>query len=250
MSANDEDLQQEAADVWLSEVDTLEMINELSHPNLIQRIASIKRGNQHFLVFLWADGGNLREYWGREPQPELTADFVKQIIQQFRGMVDALQKLHGFNELKHIRHGDIKPENILNFPDSDDSRLGTLKISDLGSAKHHSVATRLRGLTAGKAFATTAYQPPESIIDTLKSSSRLYDIWSMGCVALEFLVWALYGFKALKEFTASLEGKSRESSSFFVEKHGNSPRVAYIHPQVRICFDLLSQDPECERTRL
>lgn len=105
-------------------------------------------------MFLWADGGNLRDFWKNHPNPEMKPELVKEMIEQIRGMAEAIQKLHDWDNSKHYRHGDIKPENILRFPGRDTSQIGTLKISDLGSAQHHNVATRLRQRTGGKAFST------------------------------------------------------------------------------------------------
>ena len=242
--------------MWTSEVETLGEISGLSHPNLIQRIAAITRGRQRYLMFLWADGGNLRDFWIGDPKPKVTAGLVKDIIGQLRGMVEALDKLHHYRDQYHYRHGDIKPENILIFLDQNKSRIGTLKISDLGSAKHHSVATRLRPRTGGKAFATMVYQPPEAITNKLSASSRLYDIWSMGCVTLEFMVWLLYGYEELKEFNTRIKGKLEEPSPFFeveeveeveeAEQKGTTTRlVAHIHPAVQACLDRMSRDQEC-----
>jgi serine/threonine protein kinase len=249
---NNEQLRKDADDVWKSEVNTLNEISDLKHPHLIQRIAAITRGNQRFLMFLWADGGNLRDYWENNPKPILTAALVKDIIEQIRGMAEALQRLHGYRDQYHYRHGDLKPENILNFPDPEKTRMGTFKISDLGSAKHHSVATRLRERTGGKAYATLVYQPPESVTNRLSPSSRLYDIWSMGCVTLEFMVWVLYGYEELKKFTTSIKGKLDEPCAFFeveeIEYQNTPPRlVARIHPAVQACLDRLSEDPECAK---
>lgn len=239
--------------MWTSEVETLDEISGLSHPNLIQRIAAITRGRQRYLMFLWADGGNLRDFWIEDPKPKVTAGLVKDIIGQLRGMAEALDKLHHYRDQYHYRHGDIKPENILIFPDQNKSRIGTFKISDLGSAKHHSVATRLRPRTGGKAFATMVYQPPEAITNKLSASSRLYDIWSIGCVTLEFMVWLLYGYEELKEFNTRIKGKLEEPSPFFVveeveeaEQKGTTTRlVAHIHPAVQACLDHMSRDEEC-----
>jgi len=195
-------------------------------------------------MFLWAEGGNLRDFWIRTPNPTITASLVKDIFIQLRGMADALQKLHNFKSGKHYRHGDIKPENILVFPRENNSQTGVLKISDLGSAKHHSVATRLRERTAGKAFATMVYQAPEAIIKKSSASSRLYDIWSLGGVVLEFMVWLLYGYEELKKFNESITGTRGEASPFFVE---SSVGVAQIHHAVLACFEAMStRDKECQ----
>ncbi|KIN05179.1 hypothetical protein OIDMADRAFT_116151 [Oidiodendron maius Zn] len=181
------------------------------------------------------------------PNPTVTAGLVKDIIEQLRGMAEALEKLHGYRGQYHYRHGDIKPQNILNFPDSNPARIGIFKISDLGSAKHHSVATRLRERTGDKAFATTQYQPPESITNKLSARSRLYDIWSMGCVILEFMVWLLYGYEQLQEFKARIKGTLEEPCSFFVieQKDTAASLVAHIHPAVQACLVSMSEDPEC-----
>lgn len=243
---NDHSEQKDVEDVWNSEVYTLDRISGLSHRHLIQRIAAIERGRQRCLMFLWAEGGNLREFWTNRPKPIVTVGLVRDIIEQLRGMADALQTLHEYDANLHFRHGDIKPENILIFPDRDESRIGTLKISDLGSAKYHNVVTRLREQTGGKAWATIVYQPPEAVTNPLLATSRLYDIWSMGCVILEFMVWLLYGYEELKDFGASIKGKLQEPSSFFVLDTEQSG-VAHIHHSVKACLDRLSGDPECAR---
>lgn len=212
-------------------------------------------------MFLWADGGNLRDFWKRREKPELTASLVRDVINQIRGMADALHKLHNYKDQYHYRHGDIKPENILHFPHATkDSSIGTFKISDLGSAKHHSVATRLRERTGSKAWATMEYQPPEAMTNQLSKgpgpTSRLYDIWSLGCVALEFMVWLLYGYKKLEDFKAELKsktGKLGELTAFFILKEKEevsqsgttSTYLADIHPAVKACLETLSKDQEC-----
>jgi serine/threonine protein kinase len=252
-SNDDEQLQKDAEAVWNSEVSTLDEISGLKHDNLIQRIAGITRGKQRYLMFLWADGGNLRDFWEANPKPKVTAGLVKDIIQQLRGMADALDKLHNYKGHRHYRHGDIKPENILNFPDADKSGIGTFKISDLGSAKSHAAATRLRGRTAGNKFATVVYQAPEAITQKAGSTSRLYDIWSMGCVTLEFMVWLLYGYEELQEFKKRIIGPYGEACSFFISRAVEevqqegiiTKQVAQIHPAVQNCLDRLSSDKEC-----
>ena len=200
-------------------------------------------------MFRWADGGNLRDFWSASPNVVMTADLVRNIVEQLRGIAEALKKLHEYKEHRHYRHGDLKPENILHFPDRDKARIGTFKISDMGSTKFLALATGLRDRSSGKAFATTVYQPPESITRIRLASSRLYDIWSMGCVTLEFMVWLLYGYEDLKQFSASIKGRLLEPSPFFVvepESQGTTPsRLANVHPAVQACLNHMSKDPEC-----
>jgi serine/threonine protein kinase len=243
------DLQKDADDAWQNEVSALNQLRELNHPNLIRHIAAITRGDKHFLMFYWAQGGNLRDFWRRDKTPNVTPELVRDVLQQLRGMAEALQKLHEFRGEGHFRHGDIKPENILAFPSPAPSQTGIFKISDLGSAQYHAIATRLRERTPGKSFATMLYQAPEAVTKKQAALTRLYDIWSMGCVTLEFMVWLLYGYHELEAFTQSLRGKLNEPNCFFVDEDQPSAtgptRVAYVHPTVQACFDHLSKDPEC-----
>jgi serine/threonine protein kinase len=242
--------QKDAEEVWNAEVATLDSVTGLQHDHLIQRIAAIKRGSRRYLMFPWAEDGNLRNFWVKDPKPNLTADFIKAIIVQLRGMADGILKLHIYSGQLHTRHGDIKPENILIFPDKERSRIGTFKIADFGAAKNHNQPTALRNLTAGKAFATMVYQPPEAVTNPLSATSRRYDIWSMGCVTLEFIVWLLYGYEGLRDFNASIIGDQGKHSSFFVsrkvEQPDNTPGwLVDIHPAVETCLEELAKDQEC-----
>jgi serine/threonine protein kinase len=238
--------------VWDDEIYTLDKFSGLRHDNLIEKIAAIKRGQQHCLMFLWAEG-NLREFW-QTFRPLMSASLVKDIILQLRGMADVLEKLHNPEGPIHSRHGDIKPENILRFPWPDKSRIGLFKISDLGSAKHHAVVTRLRGKTVGGRWATKVYEPPESMTNKLGATPRLYDIWSMGCVTLEWMIWLLYGDKELTEFKKRLEDSFRDPDSFFICQDVEEVRegsiitrsMAHIHPAVQGCFQDMSNDKECK----
>lgn len=132
---------------WSREVKAHQEITKLHNPNIIQFMAAVTRDHERFLMFEWADGGNLREFWSRTPR--LTRPFVKNVIAQLRGLAHALEEMHS---LKY-RHGDMKPENILRIkPDANQAAstldVGTLKICDLGLSKQHIAETRLREVAA------------------------------------------------------------------------------------------------------
>ena len=199
---------------WQAEGRALEHISGLNHRNIIQRIAAIKRGKERYFMFEWADGGRLRDFWKDNPRPNLDSGFIKEIVMQLR-------ELHNYEG--SYRHGDLKPENILRFKDA--TRVGVLKIAGM-----ELVSTDL-SYTSG----TVRYGPPE--VDPFRPSP-LYDIWSMGCITLEFIVWLLYGYHDLKKFNNNV-GWYRP---YF--KVGND-NVAEVHPVVRACMDHIFKDPEC-----
>jgi serine/threonine protein kinase len=105
------------------------------------------------------------------------------------------------------RHGDIKPQNILWFTEELDLGHGTLKISDFGLTAFHSELTtkvvpgKVRGLTQ-------SYAAPE--FDTGPHVSRPYDIWSLGCIFIDFITWVLLGYEGVEKFAS----KRRKDQSF------------------------------------
>ena len=95
------------------------------------------------------------------------------------------------------RHGDIKPENILWFPGRDGD-LGVLKLTDFGTA-HFSTRDSVATTERDDIPNSPSYQPPEWDLPNpmLKTS---YDIWTLGCLYLEFITWFLGGCNLLQEF--------------------------------------------------
>ncbi|TEA11285.1 Cyclin-dependent kinase 3 [Colletotrichum sidae] len=97
------------------------------------------------------------------------------------------------------RHGDLKPENLLWFSDPNNpiDKKGTIKITDFGQAELHSVGSKSYRRTNG--IDTLTYRSPECEIQPLviRQSS---DVWSLGCIFLEFVTWALGGSKLVQDF--------------------------------------------------
>ena len=62
--------------------------------------------------------------------------------------------------------------------------------------------------------------------------SRLYDIWSMGCIVLEFTIWLLYGLKGLNKFNESINGPLEGNTPFYEVKRELGETVATVHTEV------------------
>ncbi len=218
-------------------------IRNLEHPHIIQWLGAFTRDSNHCLMFPWADGGNLRDFWDEEQPLKMGVDSMRELVgealQQFRGLTDAFVKLH-----MHMsyRHGDVKPENILRFKDGR-TRTGTLQIADFGLAKQHNGATVERGPTTTH-HTTLQYESPEAQEATMGKGaySRLSDIWSLGCVMLEYVIWLLYGGPELNKFAYRLNGETRSANSpFFGRKAGGQ---AFINPEVDVWIKHMKEDPE------
>lgn len=206
---------------WAKEAQTLKTMNE-QHQHHILRFATaftrpaVGSDKSCYLIFEWADGGCLESLFQKNPNPVLTGNLVKQTSAQLLGLAKALEATH---ELAQIRHGDIKPDNILRFKPSSENVVGTLKIGDWGLAKFHPEATVLRlqkGQPTTNKYGTVLYEPPEVELGELKLLGRQYDIWSMGCVMLEIIIWLVYGYTSVQRFRSDVRGRYRETVPCYV----------------------------------
>lgn len=122
--------------------------------------------------------------------------------------VGLLERVNSQMGSENWRHGDIKPENILRFIGSmEDAWIGTLKLADLGRARQHLLRTVLRETKEKELWRTRWYEPPDLAEEVQQQAqgkiSRLFDIWSMGCVIFEIALWLLYGVNSIDDFLSA-----------------------------------------------
>lgn len=243
---------------WEAEAKMLQMIGDLQHPSISNIKAVIKKGRKNYFVFDWADGGSLRDLWKVNSRPHLSQDLVSVLIKQLRGLADGLVQLHNYVQRGHhtyvYRHGNLKPENILVFhgsqAPSNPDEVGVWKIGDLGDTnftKQHHLTTNIRSTSTrrSKRFGTVRYEPPEMVQLGNTSRSRFSDIWAMGCISLELIIWLLYGYDELERFNEEIEGPGRIYNPYF-ELVGGTPE-ARVHHRVAAWMDKMMQDPDCQR---
>jgi len=192
------------------EQETLMLKRFGGHPNIITLLATItikidKNTEEYYLLFPWAEG-DLLAFWQRTRRPRMeNLKIFKWIFNQILEIVKAIDYIHDpkppkfddRGEQLYGRHGDIKPENIL-WCKSDNAE--TLVISDLGLSVTNSKNSRSNRLGAD-ILVTPDYRPPECDIDGVSGKiSRSFDIWTLGCLLLEFVVWILNGWQGREEF--------------------------------------------------
>lgn len=198
----------------------IEILNRFSgdvHPHLVSLQAAFRHGDDYCVIFPWAES-DLRTLWRtRDSGDPLEKDNLKWVLEQCRGMASGLQAIHVYQTTEtrsgrdgdegegarmrsiYGRHGDIKPENILLFRDQGDvSDRGRLVITDFGLARFHSDGTKTY-FSHKELAVTMSYRPPESDMEG-RTISRSVDIWSFGCLLLEFVSWHLGGWELIKKF--------------------------------------------------
>ena len=204
----------------------------LSISHLTKFRLAFRRQNTEYIIFPWAEGGSLDDFWSDKDPKDFTATELRHWMEQnIIGLLGAVHTLHriGFS------HGDLKPGNILVFsepknPENPEQRcysyefrwtnndatstfllpreLGILKIADFGTARVNSNATIARTRDANALTGSQRYAPPEFDRNELAHNSprsRLYDVWSMGCILLEFITWVCYGRGGVQRLSSRLE---------------------------------------------
>jgi serine/threonine protein kinase len=206
----------------------LQGVNEFTDPHIIKLLATYQQEDKYHFLFPYAER-NLSQYMAENPLGFANPDsqhsrrFVAWILSQVEGIAKGLSKIHTKSEdtktlapqnpeylnprsaerpIGSGYHHDLKPQNILHFTQLDDEipnpEFGILQIADFGVAKFHSINSG----TGTKTFrGTPTYAAPETKSwykpsDTAKPNekmvpklSRPYDVWSLGCITMELLVW-------------------------------------------------------------
>jgi serine/threonine protein kinase len=227
------------------------------HGHLIQLLATYTLGREYHFLFPWADA-DLRKLWGNDALPPFNEQKYLWTLQQMRGLASALQVIHEYEfpeayaplvegqltvgrfriagikqtDPKFGRHGDIKPENILFF-----EATGNLQITDLGLGQFHGIKSRSQIAAKG---GSPTYIPPEILLN--KPFSRAYDIWSLGCVFLEFITWLVEGWKAVGSFADNRIEAAHdkiEDDTFFIIAQGK----AFVRKGVTSWIERLKGNP-------
>ena len=153
------------------------------------------------------------------------------LLKQLRGLAKAIKTIHNLStteaskstpnlaapspaqEKKSGWHHDLKPENILYFGlrllGCMGSRRGTFRIADFGTGKVHTY--RSGSVNTKSLNGTLTYEPPETI--SKGATSRPYDVWSLGCVFLELLIWAVFDSRAVDTFAQDRGGRRYPGSN-------------------------------------
>jgi serine/threonine protein kinase len=198
------------------------------HPNIVTLLASIDDGSRSLsLLFPWAEG-DLLHFWTRRVKPSHDLQIFTWTANQFYRIVEAINFIHdppgevdSLGKSLFGRHGDIKPENILWYTRGIED---TLVISDLGLTAVHRETSRSM-VDAMNISTTLSYRPPECDIASIVKGkigfiSRSFDIWGLGCVFLEHMVWTLRGCEGMTAFDENrcspyLDGLYTETNEYF-----------------------------------
>jgi serine/threonine protein kinase len=208
-----------------NEAQMLGVLATMPHQHIMRHLALWTQEDKFHMLFPLAEQ-NLRHYLVNTGHPSLEKDNIMWLLYQFKGLADAVRHIHNLTGLgpgmldqrlspAHKRgrtgfHHDLKPENILVFVDShgtsDHQVTGRIwKIADFGSARIGRIISGSGSGHQGQSHFTsnlshgdTAYSAPDYAQD--QKTSRPYDMWSLGCIFLECLLWVFGSGSSLADF--------------------------------------------------
>ena len=218
----------------------LRELRKLAHAHIVTHLATWTQDGRHYIILPYAQC-DLRKYMEHNTFAQKDTLWL---LDQLRGMTEAVRRIHNLSDKEEPTsnlavmtpapgerttawHHDIKPENILFFKDSCSS-CGIFRLADWGSAKVNPYRTRSHNTRSP--IGTLTYEPPE--YTSKGTTSRPHDIWSLGCVFLELLVWAVFGWKHEQTFSDKRDGKRDANSGTdsimddtFWQKSGNEYKL-------------------------
>ncbi|KAK2039810.1 kinase domain-containing protein [Colletotrichum somersetense] len=216
-----------------TERDNLASIRKLGdNKHITQYLETFSQGDRSYIIFPFAKGGDLENFWDNQNSRPRNSRLALWCLEQMLGLAKGLQVLHEFlGDDQNCRHGDLKPGNILHF--FTDGSDGTLKIADFGISRIHNESTFQRlGRATTTRSTTPSYEAPEESF--AQARSRKYDIWSMGCIFLEFALWLVKSWDAVKAFdNARTSKKVRQGENKpWARFYQGTGAAAEVHPEV------------------
>jgi serine/threonine protein kinase len=123
---------------------------------------------------------------------------MKWVLSQMKGIVGGIERIHNYSTNKRGSHGDLRPENIILFaedPAWPETSGGRLCIADFGLTKFMYGETPRAPRVKPESWGHKTYRPPEIVPSNhdpeFHDRSRKYDMWSVGCILMEYVVWDL-----------------------------------------------------------
>lgn len=230
------------------ELGSMLTFQEEDDQHLIKLLVSFEirtdRERTFYFLYPWADG-NLWRFWESNDETETRRSLADWMALECYRLAQGLMHVHnerenGIRTMPSIpenehelygRHGDIKAENILWYR----RQHNKLVISDFGLGRFHTKISRSN--QDPKTLARTeTYRAPE--FDTPDGKiSRKSDIFSLGCMFLEFMTWFLEGFASVDEefvtFRTTPDNLGFNTDTFFsIRNEAGGIKTPIIKPQI------------------
>lgn len=189
-----------------------EIHKERSHDYIIYALCAISHGQSHYIVFPRAKESLKTRMETLEPSQCQTT--VSGVLENFTNLLDALQFLHNSaNQSAWLYHFDLKPSNIVCLDD------GSFVLIDFGTVHSKNNRDGTSGTNPLNAY-SGEYAPPVT-----NKVGRGFDVWALGCIGLELMVWVTWGPTAVKRFRGD---RSADQKKGFCQKLDRGQRSCKV----------------------
>ncbi|SPJ79936.1 uncharacterized protein FTOL_08327 [Fusarium torulosum] len=192
---------------WTREFNAFVSIDSCEH--IVQYLGSFEQSNRCFIILEYASGGSLLHLFNQDVRPT-TPEQRMHFWRGLMGLTKAINKIQNLGGGPHdqrtgFAHRDINPANILVFPGEDGmfSPGFKMKLADFDTAiPIHHIGDE--SFTNQDNDGNRTYCAPEAsrIYEEeerdLKQVHVASDIWSLGCVVSESIIWVSGGMAALE----------------------------------------------------
>jgi serine/threonine protein kinase len=205
----------------------IRIMRDLEHKAVLPLLASfdvpLPDPTDLYLVFPYAELGDIESWIHQRTTPDFLLNEsdggTSYLFSVLELLYSGLAYLHG----KSVLHFDLKPKNILLFVDRSESleetqpslaNIYTWKIADFGNARlmdpNIESMPKMSVSNVTKEYAPPQWFDPKGYQAVLTKHGKEFDIWSMGCIALQLMTLACEGWEsgAVEEFRTRRRGKS------------------------------------------
>lgn len=186
---------------------------EIYAEHFLKCYGSFKKGDKAFIMLEYTDQGSLWDFFKRNELP-LEKHELYYLWTSLSNLFIGLDYIHSLEQVSinsnsEVRcvHQDLKPANIFVFKQGDENSYRyRFKIGDFGMSSIALVRSRSKSIKSRDNASTKMYGAPElthhySDLDDVDYGVLWdTDIWSMGCVLFEVLIWTICGSRGLSEF--------------------------------------------------
>lgn len=191
--------------------------------HLIKLYGSWRQKGQCNLLLEYADHGTLQEWFEKTTPPHTKKEFIT-FWSNLVHIVKPIQCLHeGLRDpttggTLHAIHQDLTLSNILVSSNGGSSAFDvTFKLSDFGLTRFEERSDAKKDIEARERCGTQMYSAPECTRDDpFLQRTQLWvkngiDVWSLGCILSEVVVWSSYGNDGLIKY---LEDRRHETAHY------------------------------------
>ncbi|KAK4448301.1 hypothetical protein QBC34DRAFT_117440 [Podospora aff. communis PSN243] len=202
---------QPAADDARERLDPIQLIKNRNIHKPLMSFETAPLG-RYYVLFPWTDCGSLEElmtagYW-TPPSSEVFSWGLRQMV----SLMDGLKALHDIN----VRHRALCPTNILlvGRPGSVTKErrlviagLQPKPLREMGKVTYFRTVTNSRDKSVAGTVEDVRYQDDARTLHPIRGHggpfSRKSDVWSIGVIFLEFIIWLFQGVEAIDNFRES-----------------------------------------------